>query len=91
MRKFINVRVSYDEYYNQSINVDVLRGPEQLSQAVGACGWLDGEDLNDLDTPARLMVRNLLGCEDEVAIEKLTEAFEEILTKRDVAVNVNYA
>lgn len=85
MRKYINVR-----FDGEDLNIDVVNGPEELRIGTAACGWLDEADLDDLNTPARLMTRQLVGREDEAVIEQLEEAFEEILTRRPVTVNVNY-
>lgn len=86
MRKYINVR-----FDGSDLNIDVVSGPEELCIGRGACGWLDEGDLDDLNTPARIMTQQLVGREDEAVIEQLEEAFEEILTHRPVKVNVNYA
>lgn len=86
MRKYINVRMD-----GSDINIDVLKSSDDLQIGYGACGWLDSDDLDDLDTPARLMARQMTGSEDEEVIDKLVEAFEEILTRRPIGVNVNYA
>ena len=86
MRKYINVR-----FDGSDLNIDVLSGPDELTIGSGACGWLDEADLDDLNTPARIMAQQLVGRQDENVIEQLEEAFEEILTRRPVKVNVNYA
>ena len=86
MRKYLNVR-----FNGSDLNIDVVSGPEELRIGSGACGWLDEGDLDDLNTPARIMTQQLVGREDEAVIEQLEEAFEEILTHRPVKVNVNYA
>jgi hypothetical protein len=86
MRKYINVRMD-----GSDINIDVLKSSDDLSIGYGACGWLDEADLDDLNTPARLMARQLTGSEDESVVEQLEEAFEEILTRRPIGVNVNWA
>ena len=91
MRKYINVRMGWNDDGQRDINIDVLKGPNDLSIGSGACGWLDEADLDDLETPARLMTRQMTGSEDEEVIDKLVEAFEEILTRRPIGVNVNYA
>lgn len=86
MRKYLNVRFDGEE-----LNIDVVSGPEELNIGYGACGWLDEADLDDLNTPARIMTRQLLGREDENVVGQLEDAFEEILNHRPVKVNVNYA
>jgi len=86
MRRYLNVR-----FDGSDLNIDVVKGPEDLRIGYGACGWLDEADLDDLNTPARLMARQLTGEEDETVVEQLEDAFEEILTRRPVTVNVNWA
>lgn len=83
MRKYI--RVSRED---RNINIDVLPDAEALFNRYGACGWIESGDLDDLETPARVMATMVgLGDEEEV-VEKLMSAFEEILTP-PVTVSIN--
>lgn len=85
MRKFIRVSAQ-----DRNINIDVLRDESELYDCFGsACGWIESGDLEDLETPARVMA-NGLGLDDEEVVEKLISAFEEILTP-PVTVSINGA
>lgn len=89
MKKFISVNTSVNEDGGLNINVDVLESPLELMYA--QCGgYLESSDLDDLYTPARLMVQRLTGGQDEELIDKLVDAFEHILNitpKATVSIN----
>jgi hypothetical protein len=87
MRKFIRVSVN-----DRNINIDVLRDPEEMFEfGYGrACGWIESGDLEDLETPARVMATGIGLGDDEEVVEKLVSAFEEILTP-PVTVSINGA
>ena len=81
MRKYISVNTSYNEEGGMNINVDVLENPMDLMYA--RCGgYIESGDLDDLYTPASIMVQQLTGEQDEELIENVAEAFRKILTPR---------
>ena len=87
MRKYISVNTSTNDEGGLNINVDVLDGPGDLMYA--QCGgYVESSDLDDLYTPATLMVQKLTGMEDAELIEKLADAFATILTPRST-VSIN--
>lgn len=81
MRKYISVNTTANEEGGLNINVDVLEGPMDL-MFVSCGGYIESSDLDDLDTPASLMVQKLTGECDEDLIENLADAFAKILTPR---------
>lgn len=87
MKKFVAFNTSYNAEGGLNINVDVLDGPGELMFA--ACGgYIESSDLDDLYTPAELMVRQLTGEVDEETVEKVVDAFRKILTpKPTVSIN----
>jgi len=74
MRKYISVSV-----VDRNVNIRVLDGADGL-YGVMAGGYIESSDLSDLETPARIMSQQLTGQVDEDLVEKLVEAFEQILT-----------
>ena len=87
MRKYISVNTSYNDEGGLNINVDVLDNPMGL-MFVPCGGYIESSDLDDLYTPASLMVRQLTGEQDEELIDNLAGAFAKILTpKPTVSIN----
>lgn len=79
MRKYISVNTSTNDEGGLNINVDVLDNPMEL-MFVPCGGYIESSDMDDLYTPASLMVQKLTGdCDDEL-VEKLEDAFRQILT-----------
>lgn len=81
MRKYISVNTSYNDQGGLNINVDVLDNPMDLA-FVSCGGYIESSDLNDLFTPASLMVQKLTGDCDEELVDNLAAAFRKILTPR---------
>lgn len=81
MRKYISVNTSVTNEGGLNINVDVLDNPMDLV-FVQCGGYIESSDLDDLYTPASLMVQKLTGEQDEELIENLADAFAKILTPR---------
>jgi hypothetical protein len=84
MRKYISVQTTTTEEGGLNINVNVLDDPIEL-MFVSCGGYIETSDLDDLYTPASLMVQKLTGEynePDEELIENLAEAFRKILTPR---------
>jgi hypothetical protein len=89
MRKYISVNASENETGGIDINVDVLDSMSEL-QYVMCGGYIESSDLEDLTTPATLMVMRLTGSDDELLIEQLADAFAVILTPEPVnTVSIN--
>lgn len=90
MRKYISVNTSYNEEGGMNINVDVLENPMDLMYA--RCGgYIESGDLDDLRTPASIMVQQLTGELDEELVETVEAAFLKILTpKPTVTINGEY-
>lgn len=87
MRKYITLNTSYNDEGGLNINVDVLDNPMGL-MLVPCGGYLESSDLDDLYTPAALMVQQLTGEQDEELISNLADAFAKILTpKPTVSIN----
>lgn len=81
MRKYISVNTSTNDEGGLNINVDVVDDPMDL-MFVPCGGYIESSDLDDLYTPASLMVQQLTGERDEGLIENLADAFAKILTPR---------
>ena len=81
MRQYISVNTSYNDEGALNINVDVLESPMDL-MFVPCGGYLESSDLDDLYTPAALMVQKLTGDCDEELVNNLAAAFRKILTPR---------
>lgn len=84
MRKYISVQTTMTEEGGLNINVNVLENPMDLLH-VSCGGYIETSDLNDLYTPASLMVQKLTGEydePDEELVENLAAAFRKILTPR---------
>lgn len=81
MRKYISVNTSYNDQGGLNINVDVLDNPMDLA-FVSCGGYIESGDLDDLFTPASLMVQKLTGDCDEELVDNLAAAFRKILTPR---------
>ena len=89
MKKYIGVSVSINETGAPNINVEVLDGPLDLMN-VSCGGYIEDGDLDDLATPAEMMVLRLLGYYDDELTETLAAAFHDILTPKPVAsVSIN--
>ena len=81
MRKYISVTTSITEEGGLNINVDVVENPMDL--AFARCGgYIETSDLDDLRTPASIMVQQLTGELDEELVETVEAAFRKILTPR---------
>lgn len=81
MRKYISVNTSYNDEGGLNINVDELDDPSDL-MFVASGGYIESSDLDDLYTPASLMVQRLTGECDEELVDNLANAFRKILTPR---------
>lgn len=81
MRKYISVNTSTNEDGGLNINVDVLDNPMEL-MFVPCGGYIESSDMDDLYTPASLMVQKLTGDCDEELVDNLAAAFRKILTPR---------
>lgn len=84
MRKYISVNTSTNPNGGLNINVNVLEDPIEL-MFVSCGGYIESSDLDDLYTPASLMVQKLTGEfnePDEELVENLAAAFRKILTPR---------
>lgn len=81
MRKYISVNTSYNEEGGLNINVDVLDNPMEL-MFVPCGGYIESSDMDDLYTPASLMVQQLTGECDEELVDNVAAAFRKILTPR---------
>lgn len=81
MRKYISVNTSTNEDGGLNINVDVLDNPMEL-MFVPCGGYIEPSDMDDLYTPASLMVQKLTGDCDEELVDNLAAAFRKILTPR---------
>lgn len=90
MRKYISVETSTNQDGGLNINVNVLENPEDL-MFVSCGGYIESSDMDDLHTPAALMVQKLTGeCDDEL-VDTLAGAFAKILTPRPtVTINGEY-
>lgn len=90
MRKYISVNTSINQGGGLNINVDVIENPMDLMFA--RCGgYIETSDLDDLRTPASIMVQQLTGELDEELVETVEEAFRKILTPRPtVTINGEY-
>lgn len=82
MRKYISVNTSTNDEGGLNINVDVIDDMMGGVSWGSAVGYIESSDLDDLDTPARLMIQQLTGEQDEELIENLADAFAKILTPR---------
>lgn len=81
MRKYIAVNTSTNEEGGLNINVDVVDEPMDML-FVRCGGYIESSDLDDLYTPASIMVQQLTGECDEVLVHTLAAAFAKILTPR---------
>lgn len=90
MRKYISVDTSTNEEGGLNINVNVLENADDL-MFVMCGGYIESSDLDDLRTPAAVMVQRLTGeCDDEL-VDTLAGAFAKILTPRPtVTINGEY-
>ena len=81
MRKYISVNTSSTDEGGLNINVDVLDDPMDL-MFVRCGGYIETSDLDDLYTPASIMVQQMTGECDELLVHTLAAAFAKILTPR---------
>ena len=90
MRKYISVQTTTTEEGGLNINVNVLDNPMDL--AFTRCGgYIESSDLDDLRTPAAIMVQQLTGELDEELVKNVEAAFRKILTPRPtVTINGEY-
>lgn len=91
MRKYISVTTTTtSEDGGLNINVDVIDNPEDL-MFVRSGGYIETSDLDDLYTPASIMVHQLTGeCDDEL-VDNVALAFRKILTPRPtVSINGDF-
>ena len=90
MRKYISVTTSTNNEGGLNINVDVVENPMDL--AFARCGgYIESSDLDDLRTPAAIMVQQLTGEFDEELVGNVEAAFRKILTPRPtVTINGEY-
>lgn len=83
MKKFITFGITENETSGVDVNINVLEDPSELMYAA-AGGYIESSDLDDLHTPATLMVTRLVGFPDEGLVEKVVSAFKTILTPEPV-------
>lgn len=93
MKKYVAFNTSYNDDGALNLNIDVIEDPRDLAFAVCG-GYIESSDLDDLYTPAEIMVAQLTGEADEELVETVVAAFRKILTpKPTVSINsvpVNY-
>jgi hypothetical protein len=87
MKKFVAFSTSYNDEDGLNINIDVIDNPQDLKYA--RCGgYIESSDLDDLYTPAQIMVGQLTGDTDEELVETVVAAFRKILMpKPTVSIN----
>lgn len=81
MRKFVAFNTSYNDEGGLNLNIDVVEDPIDIVFA-SAGGYIESSDLDDLYTPAEILVRQVTGEVDEELVETVVEAFRKILTPR---------
>lgn len=86
MRKFISVNTSYNADGGLNINIDEVEPGDLMVAACG--GYIESSDLDDLYTPASLMVQKLTGECDIDLVDNVVAAFRKILTPRST-VSIN--
>jgi hypothetical protein len=82
MRKYISVNTSTNDEGGLNINVDVIDDMMGGVSRGSAVGYIESSDLDDLYTPASVMVQQLTGECDEDLVDNLAAAFRKILTPR---------
>ena len=83
MRKLIQVTME-----DREVNIQVLKSLNDVNPGWGrnGVGYIDESDLEDLETPAKVMCRGMIGEIDDDLVEKLMDAFENLLTPYTVHV-----
>lgn len=82
MRKYISVNTSTNDEGGLNINVDVIDDMTMVWSWGSAVGYIESSDLDDLYTPASVVVQQLTGECDEDLVDNLAGAFRKILTPR---------
>lgn len=82
MRKYISVNSSTNDEGGLNINVDVIDDMTGGAPWGAAIGYIESSDLDDLFTPAQIMVYQLTGENDIELIDNVAAAFRKILTPR---------
>lgn len=93
MRKYISVGTSTNNEGGVNIDIQVLDTPMSMVGMMGmmgsrAVGYIEASDMDDLYTPASLMVQAVTGDCDEELVENVAAAFRKILTPR-ATVSIN--